>query len=47
MKDFQRVLEDARLHDIGFKGLKYTWNNSHPRREYIVERLDRVVANME
>lgn len=47
MEDFQDALEDCRLHDLGFKGPKYTWNNGRPRRDYTVERLDRAVANME
>jgi hypothetical protein len=47
MEDFQRALEDCRLHDLGFKVPKYTWNNGRPRRESTLERLDRVVAKME
>jgi exonuclease III len=47
MEDFQRGLEDARLHDLGFNGPKYTWNNGRPGRDYTVERLDRAVANTE
>jgi exonuclease III len=47
MEDFQRGLEDARLHDLGFKGPKFTWNNGRPGREYTVERLDRAMANTE
>jgi endonuclease/exonuclease/phosphatase family metal-dependent hydrolase len=47
MEDFQRVLEDARLHDIGSQGPKYTWNNGRTGRDFTVERLDRAMANME
>jgi hypothetical protein len=47
MEDFQRGLEDARLHDLGSKGPKFTWNNRRLGRDYTLERLDRVVANME
>jgi hypothetical protein len=47
MDDFKCVLEDARLHDLGFKGPKFTWNNGRPGKEYTLERLDRVVANLE
>lgn len=47
MEDFQCALKDCRLHDVGFKGPKYTWNNGRPRREYTLEMLDRVVGKME
>jgi hypothetical protein len=47
MEDFQRVLEDARLHDIGSQGPKYTWNNGRTGRDFTVERLDRAMVNME
>jgi hypothetical protein len=47
MNNFQRALEDARLHDLGFKGPKFTWNNGRSGREFTLERLDRAMANME
>lgn len=47
MEDFQRALEDCRLHDLGFKGPKYTWSNGRHGRDYTLERLNKVVANVE
>jgi hypothetical protein len=44
---FQCALEDAQLHDLGYKGPKFTWNNGRQGKEYTLERLDRAVANLE
>jgi hypothetical protein len=47
MEKFQRMLEDCHLCDLGFKGLKYTWNNRRHDGEFTKERLDRAVASTE
>jgi hypothetical protein len=47
MNNFQRALEDALLHDLGFKGPKFTWNSGRSGREFTLERFDRAMANME
>ena len=45
MEDFQKVLEDCGLSDLGFKGPKFTWNNGYLDAFFTEERLDRVAAN--
>jgi hypothetical protein len=47
MEAFRRTLEDCQLCDLGYKGVKYTWNNGQSGGQFTKERLDRVVANME
>ena len=44
MELFRQVLEQGRLHDLGWRGEKYTWNNRHEDATYIKERLDIVLA---
>lgn len=45
---FKQALEDCHLHDLGFVGDPYTWqNNNHDAQQYIRERLDRAVAKAE
>lgn len=46
-EEFKHALEDCSLHDLGYKGPRFTWNNGWTGEENILERLDRVVANME
>ena len=47
MKDFQQALEVCELHDLGFRGPKFTWSNCQDGYELIKERLDRGSANLE
>ncbi|XP_059457696.1 uncharacterized protein LOC132187382 [Corylus avellana] len=47
MNDFQNALETCVLHDIGYRGPKYTWTNGREGIDFTQERLDRVVANQE
>jgi hypothetical protein len=47
MELFQCALEDTQLHDLGYKGPKFTWNNGRSGGEYTLERLDRAMANSE
>lgn len=45
MEGFCNVLEACQLSDLGFKGLKFMWNNGRSDGMFTEERLDRVVAN--
>lgn len=47
MEDFQKVLEECTLSDLGFKGPKFTWNNGWLDDAFTQECLDRVMANPE
>jgi hypothetical protein len=47
MIDFQEVLEDCQLCDLGFKGPKFTWNDRLGGATFTKERLDRAMANTE
>jgi hypothetical protein len=48
MNKFREVLEDCLLDDLGYSGDTFTWrNNSHDSSQYIRERLDRAVADVE
>jgi endonuclease/exonuclease/phosphatase family metal-dependent hydrolase len=47
MNDFQNALETCVLHDIGYRGPKYTWTNGREGIDFTQERLDRIVANQE
>jgi coenzyme F420-reducing hydrogenase alpha subunit len=47
MDQFKTMLEVCQLKDLGYKGAKHTWTNGHHDDNFIKERLDRAVANME
>jgi hypothetical protein len=48
MDNFQDVLQECGVEDLGFEGDRFTWrNNNHRVEGYIRERLDRAVANIE
>lgn len=47
MADFRRVLADYNLHDTGFKGSKWTYNNKQSGSNNVKARLDRGVASPE
>lgn len=44
MDDFRKVLSFCNLHDLGFKGLPWTYNNKQRGRKNVRVRLDRAVA---
>ena len=45
MRNFQEVLTNCELLDLGFRGPKYMWSNCQEVQNLIKERLDRGVAN--
>ncbi|KAJ1283990.1 hypothetical protein BS78_03G170200 [Paspalum vaginatum] len=45
MLDFREVLSHCDLHDLGFSGLPWTYNNNQSGRHNVRVRLDRGVAN--
>lgn len=47
MMDFREVLSHCDLHDLGFSGLPWTYNNNQGGRRNVRVRLDRGVANTE
>lgn len=47
MLDFREVLSHCDLHDIGFSGLPWTYNNNQEGSKNVRVRLDRGVANSE
>lgn len=47
MLDFREVLSHCDLHDLGFTGLPWTYNNNQAGCRNVRVRLDRAVANTE
>ncbi|KAL5559742.1 hypothetical protein UlMin_035953 [Ulmus minor] len=45
MINFSHTLANCSLHDLGFKGPQFTWNNKSVGTKNIQERLDRMVAH--
>jgi len=45
MMDFREVLSYCDLHDLGFSGLPWTYNNNQAGGRNVRVRLDRSVAN--
>ena len=43
--EFKECLDECNMLDLGFAGLKYTWTNSRPITDLILERIDRCFAN--
>lgn len=43
--EFKECLDDYNMLDLGFTGPKYTWTNSRPITDLILERIDRCLAN--
>lgn len=46
-RGFRRMVNDAGLIDLGYKGPAYTWSNCRGGGDLILERLDRVLATIE
>ncbi|KAF5471486.1 hypothetical protein F2P56_008274 [Juglans regia] len=47
MELFREVMNEGNLYDLGWKGDKFTWSNSHGDDTFTKERLDRAVATPE
>jgi hypothetical protein len=47
MREFQRVVEQCNLQDLGFLGPRFTWHNGREEDGFTQERLDRAFGNME
>lgn len=45
MEAFREVLGFCDIHDIGFSGLPWTYDNGQPGRHNVKVHLDRVVAS--
>nr|DAD30362.1 TPA_asm: hypothetical protein HUJ06_009213 [Nelumbo nucifera] len=45
--EFQRVIDNCSLIDMGFSGNRYTWTNKRVGLANVRERLDRMLANGE
>lgn len=46
-RGFHNFLLNTGMVDVGFLGNPYTWTNGRHGRQFVQERLDRVVANGE
>ncbi|XP_062158001.1 uncharacterized protein LOC133865598 [Alnus glutinosa] len=46
MRAFRATLSDCLLNDLGFRGSKFSWSNNRYSREFVKERLDRVLATV-
>jgi hypothetical protein len=47
MDQFRNALGNCQLLDLGFTGAQYTWTNGRHDGNFVKERLDRAVANLE
>jgi endonuclease/exonuclease/phosphatase (EEP) superfamily protein YafD len=47
MDRFRNVLTGCNLHDLGYKGARFTWTNCRQGGGFTKERLDRALANAE
>lgn len=45
MQLYREVMNDLNMHDLGFKGYKFTWINGREGQGNIQCRLDRMWAN--
>ncbi|XP_059446325.1 uncharacterized protein LOC132177864 [Corylus avellana] len=45
IRAFQQAMEACQLYDLGFVGPKFTWSNKREEGHFIMERLDRAIAN--
>jgi hypothetical protein len=45
MENFRETLSDCNLHDLGYSGLPWTYNNKQSGRQNVRVRLDRAVAD--
>ncbi|KAJ6402563.1 hypothetical protein OIU84_014626 [Salix udensis] len=44
-KDFGQCLDQAQLHSMPYKGLKFTWDNGRDKQNMILKKLDWVIGN--
>lgn len=42
---FNKLIEDIQMEDLGFKGQMQTWTNNRRGADWVMERLDRVLVN--
>lgn len=47
MSEFLECVSDIEVDDIGWSGLRYTWNQAPGRTDGILKKLDRVMGNAE
>ena len=47
MQDFQDIVDECSVMDLGFVGTKFTWYKNYPNGGTIWERLDREVGTKE
>jgi hypothetical protein len=47
MDQCMNALDECYLKDLGYKGSMHTWTNGRHDENFIKERLDRAVANIE
>ncbi|KAF9592580.1 hypothetical protein IFM89_016031 [Coptis chinensis] len=47
MHEFNNLINDLGLVDLGFKGPKFTWSNNRRIGDHVLERLDRAMASTE
>ncbi|KAL0411141.1 UNVERIFIED_CONTAM: putative mitochondrial protein [Sesamum latifolium] len=45
MRNFREVLSDCNLHDLGFSGEQFTWNNRQDPYNTVLERLNRACGD--
>ena len=47
MENFCDTLNQCQLHDLGYKGIRFTWCTMQHDEDFVKERLDRALANNE
>ncbi|GJT98865.1 hypothetical protein Tco_1094383 [Tanacetum coccineum] len=47
MREFQECVEDIEISDVNSSGLKFTWNQKPKGGDYVLKKIDRIMANME
>uniref|UniRef100_A0A2C9VYA4 Endonuclease/exonuclease/phosphatase domain-containing protein n=1 Tax=Manihot esculenta TaxID=3983 RepID=A0A2C9VYA4_MANES len=47
LEGFRSSLVDSGLYDLGYSGDLFAWNNGREGDDFVQERLDRALANME
>lgn len=46
MIEFKATITSCGLHDVGFRGYKYTWRRGNSKSGGVEERLDRALASL-